>query len=84
MIFTAYPLKPIMNNRRQNISKLLRKKENSDHDFIQKISSLPTKAFIKCEYVKCGKANCDQEHGPYYNGYWKDDKTKKTKKKVYW
>lgn len=63
------------------ISNLLRKKENSEYDFIQNILSLPVKAFIKCEYVKCGKTNCDQDHGPYYYGYWKDNKTKKLRKK---
>jgi hypothetical protein len=57
------------------------KGEPKEHDFIQKVTSLPTKAFIKCEYVSCGKPNCDQEHGPYYYGYWKDDKTKKLRKK---
>lgn len=64
-----------------NISNLLRKKEHNENDFIQNILSIPQKAFIKCEYVKCGKPNCDQEHGPYYYGYWKDDKTKKLRKK---
>ncbi|MDR4490241.1 MAG: hypothetical protein R2685_04990 [Candidatus Nitrosocosmicus sp.] len=57
------------------------KKGNDENDFIQNVSSLPSKSFIKCEYVKCGKPNCDQEHGPYYFGYWKDKETKKLRKK---
>ncbi|MGD9533432.1 MAG: hypothetical protein AB7V56_06655 [Candidatus Nitrosocosmicus sp.] len=57
------------------------KEEPEKPDFIRKVLSLPIKAFIKCEYVKCGKPNCDQEHGPYYYGYWKDKKTKKLVKK---
>lgn len=64
-----------------NISNLLRKKERNENDFIQNILSIPQRAFIKCEYVKCDKPNCDQDHGPYYYGYWKDDKTKKLRKK---
>ncbi|VFJ14789.1 hypothetical protein [Candidatus Nitrosocosmicus franklandus] len=51
-------------------------------DFIQNILSLPQKAFIKHEYVKYDKSNCDHDHGPYYYGYWKDKGTK-TQKKVF-
>ncbi|MDR4490208.1 MAG: hypothetical protein R2685_04815 [Candidatus Nitrosocosmicus sp.] len=57
-----------------------KKEEPKEPDFIQKVSSLPVKAFIKCDYVKCGKPNCEQEHGPYYYGYWKDNKSKKLRK----
>ncbi len=42
---------------------------------------LPVKAFVKCEYIKCGKPYCDQDHGPYYCGYWKDGNDKKLHKK---
>jgi hypothetical protein len=47
-----------------NISKLFRKKEHDENNFIQNVLSIPQKAFIKCEYVKCGKPNCDQDHDP--------------------
>jgi hypothetical protein len=65
----------------RKIAKMFRREEHDENDFIQNILSLPQKAFIKCEYVSCGKPNCDQDHGPYYYGYWKDKVTKKLRKK---
>lgn len=65
----------------QRLQKLLRKDDSNQNKFVERITSLPLSAFIKCEYVSCGKPNCDQEHGPYYYGYWKDKKTKKLRKK---
>ncbi len=44
---------------------------NSDskkEQFIKNLLSLPIKAFIKCEYVKCDKLNCEQNHGLCYYG----------------
>ncbi|MDR4490459.1 MAG: hypothetical protein R2685_06100 [Candidatus Nitrosocosmicus sp.] len=66
---------------RQRLQNLLRKDNSNQSKFVERIASLPLSAFIKCEYTKCGKPNCDQEHGPYYYSYWKDKKTKKLRKK---
>jgi hypothetical protein len=43
--------------------------------------AIPENATIRKEYIKCGKAFCEQPHGPYYYGYWKDPQSKKLNKK---
>lgn len=49
---------------------------------IQKYQTLPKNSTIKKEYIKCGKAFCLQcPHGSYYYAYWRDNTTKKLKKK---
>lgn len=68
-------------NYGQQIRKLMRKSESDYDKFIQNMVSLPVNAFIKKEYTKCGQSNCDEDHGPYYYGYWKDKETKKLRKK---
>ena len=40
-------------------------------------------ATIRREYVKCGKANCQERHDPYYYAYWKDSNNNKKLKKKY-
>lgn len=68
-------------NYGKQILSLLRKGESNRNRFIQNMTLLPTNAFIKKEFIKCGKQNCEQVHGPYYYGYWKDKETKKLRKK---
>jgi hypothetical protein len=35
---------------------------------------IPLNATIRQEYVKCGKPDCENLHGPYLYAYWKHDK----------
>ena len=45
--------------------------------------SVPAKATVRSEYIKCGKSNCCYcPHGPYYYAYWKDEFGKLKKKYV--
>lgn len=45
--------------------------------------SIPDKATIREEYVKCGKKYCFRcKHGPYYYAYWKDENGKLKKKYI--
>jgi len=45
--------------------------------------SIPDKATIREEYVKCGKEYCYRcKHGPYYYAYWKDENGKLKKKYI--
>ena len=61
--------------------KLLKKFDERRESSINNLKSVPEKATIKKEYVKCGKALCHRTHGPYYYAYWKDPESKKLKKK---
>ena len=58
-------------------------KINSKRQIARKNSkSLPNNATIRKEYVKYGKEFClGCEHGPYYYGYWRDESSRKLKKK---
>jgi len=43
--------------------------------------SVPSKATIRKEYVKCGNHSCYRcKHGPYYYAYWRDENGKLRKK----
>jgi hypothetical protein len=43
--------------------------------------SVPSKATIRKEYVKCGNHSCCRcKHGPYYYAYWRDETGKLRKK----
>ncbi len=45
--------------------------------------SIPTKATIRKEYVKCGKEFClGCKHGPYYYAYWRDESRRLKKKYI--
>ena len=45
--------------------------------------SIPKKATIRKEYIKCGKDLClGCEHGPYYYAYWRDEIGKLKKKYI--
>jgi hypothetical protein len=35
---------------------------------------IPPSATIRQEYVKCGNPDCQNQHGPYFYAYWKQDK----------
>jgi hypothetical protein len=35
---------------------------------------IPPNATIRQEYVKCGNPDCQNQHGPYFYAYWKQDK----------
>ncbi len=53
---------------------------NSDFQTSEKnLKSVPSKATIREEYVKCGKLYCKTLHGPYYYGYWRDNDRKNKK-----
>src|ERR1700752_5337690 len=34
---------------------------------------IPSNATIRQEYVKCGNPDCQNQHGPYFYAYWKED-----------
>jgi hypothetical protein len=44
--------------------------------------SISVNATIRKEYVNCGKEICEHKHGPYYYVYWKDLKSKNSKKYI--
>jgi hypothetical protein len=49
---------------------------------LQRYDEAPSDAKIRQEFIKCGKKDCnDCPHGPYHYAYWKDQTTKKLKKK---
>lgn len=49
---------------------------------IQIYNSIPKKSTVKEEFVKCGKEICNVcPHGPYYYAYWRDNTSRKLKKK---
>jgi hypothetical protein len=87
--------KPLFGNKRTSLQKLLahaNKTTERATKFINKIKlkqlayanrtkSIPEKATIRKEYIKCGKQMCELKHGPYYYAYWKDHESKKLKKK---
>ena len=87
--------KPLFENKRVSLQKLLanaNKTTDRATKFINKIKSrqlacanraksIPEKATIRKEYIKCGKEMCELKHGPYYYAYWKDPESKKLKKK---
>jgi hypothetical protein len=54
---------------------------NSQRDLSSRnYKSIPTSATIRKEYVKCGNPNCSRcKHGPYYYGYWKENRKLKKK-----
>jgi hypothetical protein len=53
--------------------KLLDRIESAEQTSRDNVQSIPRKATIRKEYVKCGKPRCEQEpHGPYYYAYWKE------------
>ncbi|MGB6526797.1 MAG: substrate-binding domain-containing protein [Candidatus Nitrosopolaris sp.] len=35
---------------------------------------IPPNATIRQEYVKCGNPDCENQHGPYFYAYWKQNK----------
>jgi hypothetical protein len=44
-------------------------------------TSIPDGAFVREEFIKCGKISCFTcPHGPYYYAYWKDNHGKLKKK----
>lgn len=78
----------------EKISKrLARKSETSLKNF----ASVPPKATIRLEYIRCGKRNCDRcyqlsksdygkpffYHGPYFCAYWRDENNNGKLKKKY-
>jgi len=40
----------------------------------EEFDTLPKKATVRSEYVKCGNIDCNKLHGPYLYGYWKQDR----------
>jgi hypothetical protein len=38
------------------------------------MTEIPLNATIRQEYVKCGNPDCQNQHGPYFYAYWKQDK----------
>jgi hypothetical protein len=51
--------------------KFFNKIESKKQSSINRANSVPEKATIRQEYIKCGKMLCMQEDGPYYYAYWK-------------
>jgi hypothetical protein len=47
------------------------------------LKNVTSKATIREEYVKCGKAYCNVKHGPYYYAYWRNHDGNKKGKKQY-
>ena len=55
---------------------------------IRNFATVPSKATIRFEYVKCGKINCNtciekDYHGGYYFAYWRDKENHGKLKKKY-
>ncbi len=56
--------------------------ENQMNQPLQRYDKVPKNSSIGAEFVKCGKESCnDCPHGPYYYVYWRDNNSKKLKKK---
>jgi hypothetical protein len=67
----------------QRGEKLLNKIKSAKLASIDRAKSIPNNATIRREYVKCGKPDCQERHGPYYYAYWKDANNNKKLKKKY-
>lgn len=66
-------------NSQQLLDKLNSKRESE----IEKSKSIPDKATIREEYIKCGKEFCLRcNHGPYFYAYLRDDNGKLKKKYI--
>jgi hypothetical protein len=58
-----------ISHSRDFFGRLNKLKETSRKNY----ESVPEKATIKKEYIKCGNASCRRcRHGPYYYAYWRD------------
>jgi hypothetical protein len=74
----------VLANAKKTIEKstnLINKIKSRDLACANRSKAVPENATIRKEYIKCGKQNCEQKHGPYYYAYWKDPESKKLNKK---
>jgi hypothetical protein len=53
--------------------KLVDRIESAEHTSRENVQSIPRNATIRKEYIRCGKLGCEEEHGPYYYAYWKEE-----------
>jgi hypothetical protein len=64
------------------IQSRMKQNQNKMEDPLRRYNEVPKNAYIRKEFIECGKESCnDCPHGPYYYSYWKDPTTKKLKKK---
>jgi hypothetical protein len=60
------------NRAADKAEKFLNKLNSAKTAANNRIKLVPSKATVRREHIKCGKAFCHRRHGPYYYAYWKD------------
>jgi hypothetical protein len=61
-------------------NKFLNRVKSKSESLNRNYESIPDKATVREEYIKCGKDFCLRcPHGPYYYAYWKENKKLKKK-----
>jgi hypothetical protein len=69
------------NKKIEKSNKFINKIKSIEAACTGRAKSIPKNATIRKEYIKCGKEFCEEPHGPYFYGYWKDPQSKKLNKK---
>jgi hypothetical protein len=76
----------------ESIEKLCRSLNKKNETSVKNIGSIPVKATIRLEYVRCGKGckKCPEKydcnynyHSPYFYAYWRDENNNRKLKKKY-